>query len=114
MKVLGLQNKGVSKRLEEYTEEEILQAFQKTSETLSWYKTPQSLSLTKHLLTLCEWFKLSPNIFDDEDVEPSISTILDKLTNNVQVVKVRCRSCRMCMRPTKCSQRYSAPRIKEG
>ena len=37
MKVLGLQNSGVSKRLEEYTEEEILQAFQKTSETLSWY-----------------------------------------------------------------------------
>ena len=37
MKVLGLQNKGVSKRLDEYTEEEILEAFQKTSENLSWY-----------------------------------------------------------------------------
>ena len=45
MKVLGLQNKGVSKRLEEYTEDEILQAFQKTSETLSWYMAPQSLVL---------------------------------------------------------------------
>ena len=33
--VLGLQNRGISKRLEEYTEEEILQAFQKESENLS-------------------------------------------------------------------------------
>ena len=43
MKVLGLQNKGVPKRLEEYTEEEILQAFQRTSENLSWYIVTQSL-----------------------------------------------------------------------
>ena len=44
MKVLGLQNKGVSKRLEEYSEEEILQAFQKESENLSQYKTIQHSS----------------------------------------------------------------------
>ena len=57
--------------------------------------------MPKHCLALSS----DSNIFDKEDIEPSVSTILNKLTKDAQVVKVRCRSCKMYMRPTKCSQR---------
>ena len=70
MKVLGLQNKGVSKRLEEYTEEEILQAFQKTSENLSWY-----------IVSFCRCQSTSV-IMKMRSLSLCVLTLLIMLTNN--------------------------------
>ena len=94
MKVLGLQNKGVSKRLEEYSEEEILQAFQKESENLSQYKTIQHSSS----INIIVWDVHHWNFWSS-------------FSHFLEVAKVKCKSFRMCTRPTRCLQRWSAPYI---
>ena len=94
MKVLGLQNKGVSKRLEEYSEEEILQAFQKESENLSQYKTIQHSSS----INIIVWDVHHWNFWSS-------------FSHFLEVAKVKCKSFRMCTRPTSCLQRWSAPYI---
>ena len=90
MKVLGLQNKGVSKRLEEYSEEEILQAFQKESENLSQYKTIQHSSS----INIIVWDVHHWNFWSS-------------FSHFLEVAKVKCKSFRMCTRPTRCLPRWS-------